>query len=205
MNMKNQAEEGETTGFQTIVLEVGQPVLDQQLELPVTIQNLAANIVTLQAIRQENGWRPDILKGAPVNLRFPEEEAQESVAIPGVVRWVSQSDKNKNQLLLGLELASPTPEVRQALKDGIRHTPRDICVLWERWDDMTTQERRRRFTNRNLTILATALLTGGLACQIGYLAPLQFYGFLLIFLGTATAGWRVYKSWWCCEPDEEEI
>jgi hypothetical protein len=203
MNRKDQAEEGGINGFPTIILEVGHPVLDRQLELPVTIQNLAADVVTLQATRQENGWRPDVLKGAPVNLRFPEEEAQESVAIPGVVRWVSQSDKNKNQLLLGLELASPTPEVRQALKDGIRHTPRDICVLWERWDDMATQERKRRFSNRNLTLLATALLTGGLACQIVNLAPFQFCGFFLIFLGMATAGFRAYKSWWVCEPEEE--
>jgi len=184
---------GEGLDLADITLEIKQPPMGVPPVAPVTIRNLAADILTVQSTQPISSLQVGDLKGQEAILRLPgqaQEEGPEYLEVRGVVSWAKQSTNGQRLLWLGMEFPKLSPELRRALEDRIAHTPRDMRALWQRWDELKAAESRVLpfLTGRGLTYLAAGMAAGGLACQV--LPPLAVYRSwgLLVMVGAGFVG-----------------
>jgi hypothetical protein len=161
--------------------------------MPVRIQNLSMETVTLAV---PNPWRIanwDRLRGRDCVLRVEDPGGQELVKIKAKIAWSKISVEGRSALSLGLLLTRPSGEALKRLSGHVTHTSPDVKELWERYDQVRQIPVCSRLVN-NLYLAGLVLLVAGVAVQFIASPSFKLLGWGLWFLGSLAIAGKLMGS-----------
>ncbi len=117
-----------------VILQINRPG-QAMLQFPAVIRNLTGEVVSLQVVNPWTLVQWDSLHGLEGRLRLLTNGTGELINFPGKVAMVRYfPGRDKGVLNLGLALDQLTPAAWRVLNEHIPNRPRDIQLLWERWE-----------------------------------------------------------------------
>ncbi|MBM4285125.1 MAG: PilZ domain-containing protein [Deltaproteobacteria bacterium] len=118
-----------------LVLEIVRPGEEDVVFLPMRLQSMSAQGVTLEGLPGQMGELPAEPAGHPVTIHLPADRDGGLTHIPATLLWTRvRHQGSQGRLLAGLELEEPSLRVRQALEAYLPQYPRDLKGLWDHWD-----------------------------------------------------------------------
>jgi|UniRef100_A0A7C3SIY6 hypothetical protein len=181
----------------TLILEVAPQPGEVPLRISVTVQNFAADLLTLKVTGSPSWIEWATLSGREAHLHLPPAGFPEPGTIPGRITWVKQSDPEGSLVFLGLTVGQPAAKVQKLLEDQVLHTPKDMQDLWRQWDRVQIKSRRSAVMGIAALVIGGALGAAGVVLA---LSPQRFppsYGFgllaaggLLVLAGAVWICWR---------------
>lgn len=174
-------------------IEVTGPAGGNPLRFSASVKNLSGKVVTIEVERAWSGIKWEGLCGQEVNLYLETAPGEEPLEIGVTVSRVRFLADRLNRLAMVLELVRPTPEVQEALKDQMLHSPKDIKELWERWDQVKDNSPSIWAENK-VYFVGLGVLAAGTALQFASLNSLRLFGYLLMFCGSLAIGSKSWRS-----------
>lgn len=175
------------------ILEIDAPGAGAPHHFPVTVQNLAGGVVTLEVKSPWSMADWENLRGRRGHLRLHPGGTEEALEVKGTLTWTKDSGDGRSRLWVGMELAQTDPITHKLLADQIPHTHKDIKGLWERWDQNLERPAEAQ-THQKVYRAGLGLLLGGLACQLAGTPSYQFFGWILWFCGSLAVAGQILWS-----------
>jgi hypothetical protein len=165
--------------------------------LPVAIKSLSAGGVILEVRYPPEGLDLREFQGRGGLIHLPLAGNGAAMTIRGTVLWTRPQASDNPNFLLGLELAEPTLEVRQALEDHLPIATKDIKELWDHWDRL--QEKPApppQPASQGIYVVGIGVVVGGVLLQTWGPENLRTFGFILVLYGCLAISVKSIWSLW---------
>ena len=165
--------------------------------LPVVIKSLSAGGVILEVHYPPEGLDLRELEGRGGVIHLPVAGNGTEMAIRGTVLWTRPQASDNPNFLLGLELAEPTLEMRQALEEQLPIATKDIKELWDHWDRLQESPKPTPpAASQSVYVAGLGVVLGGVILQTWGPENLRSFGFILVLYGcVALAGKSIWSLW----------
>jgi hypothetical protein len=176
-----------------LYLEIESQGGDQSLRLPVSVKDLSAEGLILEAIDLPPKLQGESLLHQEGIIHMVPDGFTKETLLRSKVVWMRQGERGPSHYLLGLELGEADFRARRSLEKLIAR-PKDISDLWTYWDQV--QPIPASHNGRIIFYVGAAALLGGVALQVAlpdfYNAPAT----ILIFFGIYTIAGKCLWNWW---------
>jgi len=165
--------------------------------LPVVIKSLSAGGVILEVHYPPEGLDLRELEGRGGVIHLPVAGNGTEMAIRGTVLWTRPQASDNPNFLLGLELAEPTLEMRQALEEQLPIATKDIKELWDHWDRLQENPAPPpRSAPQGIYVVGIGVVLGGVVLQTWGPENLRSFGFILVLYGCVALAVKSIWSLW---------
>jgi hypothetical protein len=167
--------------------------------LPAAIKSLSAGGVILEVHYPPEGLDLRELEGRGGVVHLPVAGNGTEMAIRGTVLWTRPQASDNPNFLLGLELAEPTLEMRQALEEQLPIATKDIKELWDHWDrvqENPAPASAPRSGNQGIYVVGLGVVVGGVVLQTWGPENLRSFGFILVLYGCLALAVKSIWSLW---------
>jgi len=161
--------------------------------LPVVIKSLSAGGVILEVHYPPEGLDLREFQGRGGLIHLPLSGNGREMTIRGTVLWTRPQASDNPNFLMGLELAEPTLEMRQALEDHLPIATKDIKELWDSWDRLQEKAAPAPPPSQAVYVVGMGVVLGGVTLQMWGPDNLKSFGFILVLYGCAAL---VVQSIW---------
>jgi hypothetical protein len=165
--------------------------------LPVVIKSLSAGGVILEVHYPPEGLDLREFQGRGGLIHLPLSGNGREMTIRGTVLWTRPQASDNPNFLMGLELAEPTLEMRQALEDHLPIATKDIKELWDNWDRL--QEKPApppRPSSQGIYVVGIGVVAAGVLLQTWGSENLRTFGFILVLYGCLAVAVKSIWSLW---------
>jgi hypothetical protein len=165
--------------------------------LPAAIKSLSAGGVILEVHYPPEGLDLRELEGRGGVIHLPVAGNGTEMAIPGTVLWTRPQASDDPNFLLGLELAEPTLEMRQALEEQLPIATKDIKELWDHWDRLQDNPAPSPSpASQGIYVVGMGVVVGGVILQTWGPENLRSFGFILVLYGCVALAVKSIWSLW---------
>lgn len=171
-------------GPSDVILQINRPG-QAMLQFPAVIRNLTSEAVNLQVINPWTQVQWDSLHGLEARLRLLTNGTGELINFPGKVVMVRHfPGRDKGVLNLGLALDQLTPAAWRVLNEHLPNRPRDIQLLWERWEQARKPPSEGTTVPTRLGFAGLTIIFCGLIMQTHAAGPPKLLSLMYWLVGT---------------------
>jgi hypothetical protein len=165
--------------------------------LPVVIKSLSAGGAILEVHYPPDGLDLRELEGRGGVIHLPAAGNGTERAFRGTVLWTRPQAGDNPNFLLGLELAEPTLEMRQALEEQLPIATKDIKELWDHWDRLQESPAPPPpAASQAIYAVGMGVVLGGVVLQTWGPENLRSFGFILVLYGCLALAVKSIWSLW---------
>ncbi len=184
---------GVNTDNKDLYLEIESDGRGHSLRLPVSVKDLSAEGVILEAVDLPPKLQGESLLHQEGIIHMVPDGFTKETQLRSKVVWMRQGERGPSHYLLGLELGEADFRARRSL-ERLSARPKDISDLWTYWDQV--QPKPASHNGRLIFYVGAAALLGGVALQVtlpdSYNAPATILTFFGIYMIAGKCLW----NWW---------